>query len=517
MDDEILFMDEDQENEESSGSSLFPPWKVLIVDDEKEVHHVTEHVLQDFKFKNRGLKFLHAYSSIEAREEILNNLDIALIFLDVVMETDDAGLKFVEYVRNSLKNQFVRIVLRTGQPGQAPEKKVVMYYDIDDYRSKTELTALRLFTTTVAALRSYSVIMAQEESKHALEELARASWAVHGARNKSVFSQTVRPQIATFMALGENSFYAEVLEEAGGYSLKLLMGRGRFHGTEEDARKILTDGEYKYIMGALDVKDGIYGDKLIVGVVSSSDGVPQRVLFVESYEDFSELDKSLIKIFISSMDSAFENIILSDQIEEEQLSKINMQKKLLERLNNVISLRSKETSAHVNRVAECSFRLAKLAGCDDEWAACLSTASPMHDVGKIGIPDSILLKPGKLTDDEWEQMKNHTIIGEKMFAGDETPLIKMAANVAGSHHEKWDGSGYPKGLSGLRIPLEGRISAICDVFDALMSRRPYKEPWPVEKVRETMMKGRETHFDPTLLDLFIENFDDMKGVFEKYS
>jgi len=140
-------------------------WKVLIVDDEPEVHTITKVALSEFEFDDKELNLLSAYSGAEARELINVHPDIALIFLDVVMETDDAGLLLVKYLREELENKFVRIILRTGQPGQAPERQVIVNYDINDYKAKTEIDSTKLFTTTLSGLRAYRDIMEVEESR----------------------------------------------------------------------------------------------------------------------------------------------------------------------------------------------------------------------------------------------------------------------------------------------------------------------------------------------------------------
>jgi putative two-component system response regulator len=140
----------------------------------------------------------------------------------------------------------------------------------------------------------------------------------------------------------------------------------------------------------------------------------------------------------------------------------------------------------------------------------------MHDVGKIGIPDAILLKPGKLDAAEWQIMKTHTEIGARILGESTSELLQAGEILARTHHEKWDGSGYPSGLSGEAIPLWGRIAAVADVFDALTSRRPYKEPFPPEKALQIMSEGRATHFDPGVLDVFFENLDVVLAIKERY-
>ncbi|MBL4857332.1 MAG: DUF3369 domain-containing protein, partial [Idiomarina sp.] len=150
-------------------------WKILIVDDEPEVHAVTKLALNDFNFLGRGLKFYSAFSGEEAKRLIDEHPDAAILLLDVVMETDDAGLQVARYIREEADNHFTRIILRTGQPGQAPERTVIVNYDINDYKSKTELTAQKLFTAVMSSLRSYRDIMSIDQSRHGLEKIIAAS------------------------------------------------------------------------------------------------------------------------------------------------------------------------------------------------------------------------------------------------------------------------------------------------------------------------------------------------------
>ncbi|WP_377477023.1 MAG: adenylate/guanylate cyclase domain-containing protein [Microcoleus anatoxicus] len=170
-DENLIFMEEDEREEKTIESS----WKVLIVDDEIEIHHITKLALKDFTFANKLISFVSAYSGKEAKEIIKENQDIALILLDVVMETEEAGLEVVKYIRDILDNKIVRIILRTGQPGQVPEDVVIVSYDINDYKTKTELTNKKLFTTVVTALRAFSSLNQIESSKSELEKIAAAS------------------------------------------------------------------------------------------------------------------------------------------------------------------------------------------------------------------------------------------------------------------------------------------------------------------------------------------------------
>ncbi|WP_339863709.1 HD domain-containing phosphohydrolase [Paremcibacter congregatus] len=182
---------------------------------------------------------------------------------------------------------------------------------------------------------------------------------------------------------------------------------------------------------------------------------------------------------------------------------------IINRLSMASELRDTETGQHILRIGQTSHLLAKELGLDDNFCKLILHASPMHDVGKIGIPDHILLKPGQLDPEELVVMKTHAQIGADILKGDKSPLLKMAHDIALTHHEKWDGSGYPNGLAGQAIPIEGRITTICDVFDALSSERPYKKAWNFEDSLAYIKENCGSHFDPEIRNQFEKSFDDI--------
>jgi putative two-component system response regulator len=204
---------------------------------------------------------------------------------------------------------------------------------------------------------------------------------------------------------------------------------------------------------------------------------------------------------------------LMDVAERERL--IDHQRaEMLRRLCEAVGQRDLETGAHIRRIGRHSEMLARAHGLDEESVHAIGLAAPMHDVGKVAIPDAILLKPGKLNAGEREVMQRHAQIGHDILAYSGAPLLDLAAEIALTHHERFDGEGYPAGLPGEKIPLAGRIVAIVDVFDALTSDRPYRARFPLEPALEIMHEGRGTHFDPSLLDCFMENLDPIRKVSE---
>lgn len=183
----------------------------------------------------------------------------------------------------------------------------------------------------------------------------------------------------------------------------------------------------------------------------------------------------------------------------------------LERLARAAEFRDDDTGQHTRRVGDLSARLASELGADPQTVELIRLAAPLHDVGKIGVPDAILLKPEALGDREWAVMQRHTTIGAELLAGSTSALLQLAERIARYHHERWNGTGYPEGLSGEEIPLEARIVAVVDVFDALRSERPYRSAWPLERVLDEVRNQRGRHFDPRVVDAFLKVVDPVSG------
>jgi CHASE2 domain-containing sensor protein len=197
------------------------------------------------------------------------------------------------------------------------------------------------------------------------------------------------------------------------------------------------------------------------------------------------------------------NELLEERVRERTEELRDTQLEIITRLGQAAESRDEDTGEHIERIGGLCLLLARAIGLEPDEAELIGHASALHDLGKIGIPDRVLHKPGRLDPDEWEVMRSHTTIGGELLAGSRTPLLQLAETVALTHHERWDGSGYPAGLRGEEIPLAARICAICDVFDALLSSRPYKVPWTLPETLAEIERQRGLHFDPQLVDAFL--------------
>ena len=498
QDDTIIFAEEN----DVKIYSVQDVWKVLIVDDEVEVHAVTRLVLENFVFEEKKIELISVYSAEEAKKILEKQDDIALVLLDVVMERSDAGLRLVRYIREELGNTLVRIILRTGQPGAAPESRVIVEYDINDYKEKTELTAQKLLTTVITAIRSYRDLLIIEMNKNGLEKIIQASPEIFRMQSMQNFAAGVLMQLTAMLKLSDNSLYLKVSSFAATGSktgvIDILAATGSFAAKPEVDINISDEIKNKLDIVLNAQKSMFFAGYFVLYWRSLADNF--YLIYMEGTPRISDLDKRLLDIFCLNISAAFENLKL-------HLEMYDVQREVFFRLAEVAESRSKETGNHVRRVAEYVSLLGKAYGLSEKEVDMIHLAAPMHDIGKLGIPDEILNKPGKLTDAEFEIIKQHTRIGYDMLDGSELEMLKIAAIIAEQHHERYDGTGYGRGLAGKNIHIYARITAVADVFDALGSERVYKKAWPLEKIIHYFEQGRGSQFDPEIVDLLLGNLE----------
>ncbi|RQW64857.1 DUF3369 domain-containing protein [Vibrio viridaestus] len=509
-----LFADKktDGQQDTTPDTLIKKPWKVLLVDDDEQIHQVTKLALSGFRFQQRKLELISAYSGEEAKAICSKIDDIALALVDVVMESEHAGLEVVKFVREELGNKMIRLVLRTGQAGQAPEDKVIQEYEIDDYKEKTELTSQKLRTLLYSMLRAYRDLCLIETQKEGLSRVIQASANVQNTRTLSSYASTVLAQLTSLLRLESSAFYCIVkpINDDGEDNKTLMVAAtGDFVSFYRNScLSLLPDTVVKRVKEVLNIHQSMQFEDSYVFYINDDRGY-DNLLYVKLESDLSEHDIQLLEIYMHNIALTFENINLMVDLQETS-------KELVFNLSNAVEVRSRETGAHVQRVSLFSAKLARLYGLDETEVTLIQHASPLHDVGKVAIPDSILHKQGKLDAEEWAIMQKHVSFGVDILSRSERPLMVAAKEIAGYHHEKWDGSGYPNGLTGEDIPISGRIVALADVFDALGSVRSYKQPWKDEDIRAEILAQRGKHFDPRLVDLFIENWDEFVAIRAEY-
>jgi len=509
-DDDAWLVDDDAA-EEGAGQAAAAkkPWKILIVDDEKDVHTATRLAIKDIRYKDRHLELLSAYSSAEGYEAMRAHPDIALVLLDVVMETDDAGLVLVNRIRYELQNQITRIVLRTGQPGQAPEQQVILEYDINDYKTKTELTVQKLFTTVISSLRAHENMLSIEKNRQGLGKILEGAADFYQMLSLREFSSGVLKQIGVILDVGADGMVCVI--KKGNTEFEVLAGTGVYESLDSDFHDhtelgaAIRETFLKKTSVSLHGFDTLY--------INSRNG-REFVMHFNPHSPLDGIERALLELFCQRLSAAYDNLHLYGQLRMSQEATVVA-------LADLAEYRDQDTGEHVLRVQKLTDAIAQELTSMNVYPTELSRevmdmigmAAILHDVGKVGTPDHILFKPGKLDPQERVIMEQHATIGAQillkashMVKG--TSYLSLGSEIAGGHHEHFDGNGYPLKQKGSEIPLSARIVAVVDVFDALLNKRPYKEPWSMP---DTMayIKGRSgTQFDPYVVDALTRMVED---------
>ncbi len=508
MDDAEMVFAQEATGQEPVFRAVRPGWKVLIVDDEQGIHEVTRMALAGFELDGRGIEFLSASSAREGEALLQAHPDTAVALVDVVMESEHAGLDLIQRIRDVHKNRMIRLILRTGQPGQAPERSVIRQYDINDYKEKSELSSQKLYSTVLTSLRSWRDLTALQANREGLKRVIDATGRIFQTRELDSFVQGVLEQLVALLFLERDAMLMKcdslALERESGHVM-VVAATGQFAGlVDGNALTELSGDLIEQVSAALRTQQPVRRDGEYWGYFRTRSG-KENVVYLRTPQVLSEDDSKLIELFLQNVSIAYENNLLNEEISATQRDIVYM-------LGEAIETRSRETGQHVRRVAEYCYLIARGIGLPEQEAQVLKIAAPLHDFGKIGIPDAVLHKPGKLDAQEWAVMRQHAEIGREMLGRSRREILQAAAMVAGHHHEKWDGSGYPLGLKGEEIHLYGRIGAVADVFDALGSRRSYKEPWPLEQIIEYLRDNCGSHFDPRIVDWVLANTDKMLAV-----
>lgn len=418
-------------------------WKILIVDDEPEVHAVTKLALNDFNFLGRGLKFYSAFSGEEAKKLIDEHPDAAILLLDVVMETDDAGLQVARYIREKADNHFTRIILRTGQPGQAPERTVIVNYDINDYKSKTELTAQKLFTAVMSSLRSYRDIMSIDQSRHGLEKIISASTNLYALQPMNSFVDGLVQQLSWVIGGAKQTLYATANEEGTSYKVLAAHGEDSKVSVGQTLRSVIPSKALAELENVIANHGSFYGEDFVLMYCRSHCREHGSVLFIGGLSrTLTADDHHVLQLFAENVQLAQDNVVCLEDSD-----------RFLARLADQLMLHH---ANHFNNVLDGSregriaYRLAQAVNADEAEATALAwslfaQARPLLDCASTAVAANettcqqrVARSLRALTHGEHEAtQKAHRALIERL--------------------ERWDGLGLPEGKQGSDIALSTQV------------------------------------------------------------
>ena len=509
-DSDLMFSDEPHDDDvpESEGSSgTSEAWRILVVDDEEQVHKITTLVLQNCDFDGRGVEMAHAYSMAEAKEMVKNEEPFALALVDVVMETDDAGLRLVQHIREDLEDHDIRIVLRTGQPGQAPEETVIHKYDINDYKNKTELTSTKLKTLLFSTLRSYRDIQTIKRNRQGLYRLIEATSKIVDKDQLAKFSSTVLEEVSTLLNLGDEAICAHALDALAATSkqkhYQILAATGKFK-EQMDHHLELPEEVVKCFTQARDQKASYYDEDAYVGYYQTPQA-GENFLYVKPQALLDRMDIHLLDMYVRCVAITHHNLKQKEVIHKSRQEMVYV-------LSETIEQRRPNEANHVRRVSLISQRLAEAAGLTPIMCERIKLASALHDIGTIALEDTLLECKDIFTDEQRDVMQTHSAIGEAILGRSKRPVLILASVIAGQHHEHWDGQGYPNGLKGEDIDIAARIVGIADCIDAMSTDRAYRKAFTDDEIKQFIAEQLGKQFDPKLGQLTLDVLPDLFAI-----
>ena len=340
-----------------------------------------------------------------------------------------------------------------------------------------------------------------------MEDVLKSSSSVLASQSLSQFGSAVLKQTLTLLNLDNSVLYLSTqhTDLYGDTTMTVLGASGDLVGLcEPGISKKIPESIEEKVKEVLASKNHYQSEELFIGYYPTGEST-HNILYVKLNSPLDALQRKTLEMFASNVAIIFQNLTQKEDIQQTQ-------KELIMVLSDAIEMRSKETGGHVKRVILMTEFLSEKLHLSKEFIETIRYAAALHDVGKISIPETILHKPGKLDPEEWEIMKTHAQRGYDLLAGSDRIVAKMGAIIAKTHHERWDGKGYPDGLSKDEIPLEGRIMAIVDVVDALLSKRCYKPAWSEEEVKAFLRENAGKQFDPLITHIMLEHFDKIQEI-----
>lgn len=484
------------------------PWKILIADDDQDVHTATQLALRGVVFRGRPIEFINAYSARETLFCLHQHPDTAVVLLDVIMESDDAGLSAVQQIR-AQGFSLVRLILRTGHPGQAPEREVIVDYDIHDYKEKSGLTTQKLFSSLISALRAYDDLQALEAHRRGLlSVLESVSWFDFGAVQRYVDGMLV--EFASLARLRtEQVVIAARFGNPGASQIRVVASSGQWVLPQEPVQVLegLPPEATTAILESYELAQGLEtegGGTLYV----AHQGI-EVVAYVEGARALADADSVLLEVFLIKVCQAVANYRAFLSVSRERDALLTGLAEAAEQCHGGVApagmlTRLSEAIAH-----RLDTTLSFPGQMDADLKQNIGVASGLHDLGNLLLPPGLLTQGRPLSDSERETMRGHVAAGLRLLKpsleeAKDSAMLALATQIISAHHEHFDGSGYPCGLCGEEIPLAARVVAVADAFTAMRSSRPHRPALSREEAMQSIVAASGRQFDPLVVDALVQ-------------
>ncbi|RUO80479.1 response regulator [Idiomarina tyrosinivorans] len=468
-------------------------WKVMIVDDEPEVHAVTKLALSDFHFLGKGLSFFSAYSGEEAKQLIKEHPDTAIVLLDVVMETDDAGLNVARFIREEANNRFSRIILRTGQPGQAPERTVIVNYDINDYKSKTELTAQKLFTAVMSALRSYRDIMSIDHSRQGLEKIISSAGNLFALQSMNSFVDGLVQQLSWVIGGAQQTFYASNDEnQPQGYTVKAAYGDEAEVAKGQRLRSVIPAEALEHLDDVIKNHSVYVGDTFVLAFCRSHCRPQGAVLYIGGLaRQLSEDEHHVLHLFAENVQQAQDNVLCLEDADRFLAELADQWMSLsLDHLDEVLAK---------SRIARIAYHLANQVKSQQPQAtACAAmiyqqAEQLIHEVDQRPAAVEALC----------QQRVSRSL---RALANAETVATTIAYRALYERLERWDGLGLPDGKQGEDIALDSQILMV-----SVQLLDWFSQEEPIAAIKTRLNQERASYYSPEFLDTVISQLETLNA------
>lgn len=477
----------------SSNTYTNESFKVLLIDQDRHLHSLFPMLLEDFTFDKRSLVFKSIYTNAEAYDYLAKNTDVAIVLIDWNFLSKGNGLEIIKYIRNMCKNELTRIIVKTDLLSRQ-DISLMETYDIEAFKEMHEFTVEKLHLVMVSALRVYSDLIKLEASRHDMKRVVKSSEALYHSDNYMTFYKSALTSFESVFKQEIDGFITHKIQDKH----VIVVGSGKYKEKE---------GFYTKEIGIENLEDAECNrDRYIY---TNVDFPHHGYVYIDNIGGMSKIEREMLEVYVHHISLIYNTMSLKHEI-------FDTQREIIMTLGEIIETKSNETAYHVKRVAEFACLFAKYLSMDRKTIEGIRLAAPMHDIGKIGIAEHILKKPGKLSVKEYEIVKTHTTIGWKILAKSERHAFKLASTIALEHHERWDGRGYPHGKKGEEIHIASRITTISDIIDALSHKRTYKKAWSFNKVHGYINKQSGRIVDPQLVKIFNDHMDEFYSIHQKF-